>query len=38
MKKYVNRYINAVKNIIKIVSSYLTKNKKPIIFVQCTKI
>jgi len=37
-KKYVNRDINAVKNMIKIISSYLTKNKKHIIFVQSKKV
>ena len=36
--KYVNRDINAVKNMKKIVSSYLTINKKPMIFVMGTKI
>ena len=36
--KYINRDMNAVKNMKKIVSNYLTVNKKPMIFVMGTKI
>ena len=36
--KYINRDINAVKNMKKIVLNYLTVNKKPMIFVMGTKI
>ena len=36
--KYINRDINAVKNMSKIVSSYILNNKKPISFVMGTKI
>ena len=36
--KYINRDMNAVKNMKKIITSYLTVNKKPMIFVMGTKI
>lgn len=36
--KYINRDINAVKNMVKIVSSYIKNNIKPKIFVLGTKI
>ncbi len=36
--KYINRDTNAVKNMVKIVSNYILKNKKPIIYVMGTKI
>ena len=36
--KYINRDTNAVKNMLKIVSEYISTNKKPIIFVMGTKI
>ena len=36
--KYKNRDINAVKNMLNIVSSYILNNKKPIAFVMGTKI
>jgi len=36
--KYINRDNNSVKNMLKIISSYILNNKKPIIFVMGTKI
>ena len=36
--KYINRDINAVKNMIKIVSNYIKTNHKPKTFVNGTKI
>ena len=36
--KYINRDNNAVKNMLKIVSSYIKENKKPITYVRGTKI
>ena len=36
--KYINRDINAVKNMCLIVSSYIQNNKKPITYVMGTKI
>jgi len=36
--KYINRDVNAVKNMIKIVSSYIKTNIKPKTFVLGTKI
>ena len=36
--KYVNRDINAVKNMRKIVISYIEKNTKPVPFIMGTKI
>jgi len=36
--KYINRDLNAVKNMCIIVSSYILNNKKPIAYVMGTKI
>jgi hypothetical protein len=36
--KYMNRDNNAVRNMLKIVSSYIEKNYKPMIYVMGTKI
>ena len=36
--KYINRDLNAVKNMCLIVSSYILNNKKPISYVMGTKI
>lgn len=36
--KYINRDLNAVKNMKKIVLSYIEKNKKPLLFIEGTKI
>ena len=38
LNEYVNRDINSVKNMIKIISSYITENHKPKTFVMGTKI
>ena len=36
--KYINKDNNAVKNMLKIFSSYIKENKKPITYVRGTKI
>lgn len=38
LNEYINRDINAVKNMIKIISSYISQNHKPKPFVHGTKI
>jgi hypothetical protein len=38
LNEYVNRDINAVKNMIKIILSYISQNHKPKLFVYGTKI
>ena len=36
--KYINRDINSVKNMKKIVMSYIEKNEKPLLFIKGIKI